>query len=103
MKNKEVAELIGASSSVTWKTGDNFFTIRVQKKGKWHARKVRELSENESKKFKQHGPAWGMNVGHCMYLANKFWKEFKERVCGYRVIPSDRKDCPVSVIFYEKS
>lgn len=101
MKREDMSELLGADSTLTWKFGDNFFTVRFQKEGKLHIRKVHELSEDESKRFKQRGPAWGMNLGHCLYLANKYWKEFKENVRGYRIIPSSRKDCPVSVLFYE--
>lgn len=99
---REVAELIGANSRVVWKEGDNFFTIKVCTNGEWTSRKVYELSEEETKKLKSHGPASGMNFGHCLFLASRYWKEFKAEVCGYRIVPSDNKDCPVSALFYSK-
>lgn len=106
MRNKlsatGVGEILGSDWNLTYKDGDNFFTVRVKKNGKWVSRKVQALSEKETKGLKVHGPASGMGVGHCIYMASKYWKEFKEKVHGYRIVPSDRKDCPVSMLFYSR-
>ena len=99
---KGISEALGANFSMRYEDGDNFFLIRVKKNEKWKTRKVYELSEEQAKNFKVHGPATGQGVGHCIYLADKYWKEFKEKVCGYRVVPSNRGDCPASVLFYSK-
>lgn len=99
---REVAEILGANSELIWKNGDNFFLVKVRKNGKWVARKVCELSEDEVKKLKSPATAWGIDFGHCLYLANKYQKDFKEQVCGYKIVPSDKEECPVSVLFYAK-
>ena len=100
---RETAELIGGNSSVVWKIGDNFFTVRLKKNGEWVSREVHELSKDEAKKLKSHGPASGMNFGHCLYLASKYWKEFKAEVCGYRLVDVQDKRFDISVVFYSKT
>ncbi len=99
---KEIAELIGADLRVVWEEGDNFFIVKIHKNEKWISRKVCELSEGEANKLKSQGQAGGMNFGHCLYLASKYWKEFKTQVCGYRIVATTDERFSISVEFYSK-
>lgn len=103
METQNIAKLVGADSTITWKHNDKFFTVRTKKNGKWRSRKVRELTEAETNRLHPRGPASGVSAPHCAYITSRFWKDFYDRVCGYRLIPSISKDCAVSVIFYEKA
>lgn len=51
---------------------------------------IRELTEEEAKSHKLLGKAFGINFGHCMYIAQSHCQNFRNRVVGYRLIKNDQ-------------
>ena len=47
--------------------------------------KMRELSEEETSKYKLIGSAGGFSLGFCVYIAQKHTPNFFDRVVGYRI------------------
>jgi len=74
-------------------------------------KEIIELSEENSKDYKVLGKGYGINIDHCLQLANKYCEGFLNRVVGYRIINNDKrtkmfstatkKEC-IAVEFYEK-
>lgn len=59
--------------------------------GKEIEREIKELSDEEIKNCKYLGKSVGLNIGHCLSLANKYCKDFIIRVYGFKEIENDSK------------
>ena len=55
------------------------------------AKEITELSEENLKECKLLGKSYGIHIYHCLYLANKYCKDFMDRVVGFRVIKDDEQ------------
>ena len=67
-------------------------------------KKVMEITEQRALalRYKLMGIAEGLNLLHCIYLASKYTKNFKERVIAYSIITPTNKKHPYAVAFYER-
>lgn len=80
----------------------SFFIETVDDKGKIvKKKKVVEIKDTETKKYKLLGEASGNDFFHGLYLAVKYCKNFRERVVAYCVNLKEKKH-PLSLEFYEK-
>ena len=53
-------------------------------------KQIRELSEAEIVGRKLMGEAYGINLGHCTFIASQHCPDFWNRVVGYRLIKNDQ-------------
>lgn len=58
--------------------------------GKKREKEIRELSAEEIKYCRLLGKGMGRDFYHCLYLADKHCKNFRERVIGFRIIKDDK-------------
>jgi len=67
--------------------------ILLTKSSNWGrvAKEITELSEENLKECKLLGKGFGIDIYHCLYLANKHCKDFMDRVAGFRVIKDDEQ------------
>ncbi len=65
------------------------------------SKKVFEISEKQAKNYKLIGKAQGMNLFHCLYIASKYSKNFRDRVTDYVIVKPTEKRYEFAVAFYE--
>lgn len=54
-------------------------------------KRIEEISEREIESKRSLGTAYGFNLGHCVYLATKYCREFAEKARWYRIIETDER------------
>lgn len=75
------------------------------------AKEIIALKEEDLKGYKSLGRGFGINIYHCLQLANKHCKNFMDRAAGFRIIKDEEHTRMffnvtgreyISVEFYEK-
>jgi hypothetical protein len=55
------------------------------------ANKLLQINKSETQNYQLLGKAIGVSIEHCLYLANKYKKNFPQRVVAYRFSEIDQK------------
>lgn len=64
-------------------------------------RQVSNLSEEDTADFEVIGTAEGINFAHCVYLGNKYEKDFFKKVGGFQLAKPDDSEYNIAVTFYK--
>jgi hypothetical protein len=105
---KELARALGADSVTGFPAVDDqgreFFEFEVVAKEDKDSgiKRVYKLSDKELQKHKLIGEAEGQNFFHCLFLARNE-EDFRNRVCGYRILKPTQPKMAMRVAFYEKA
>ena len=65
---------------------ENYITLAM---GNAKDKRVYELKEEDLKNYQSIGSGTGTSIFHCLYLANKYEKNFWLRVVGFRILKKD--------------
>ena len=100
-RHKIVAQGLQARTTIT--KGKKCLCLSKIEKGKRVIRKkIPEITQKETKKYKLIGKALGQDLFHCLYLASKHAKNFTERVAAYALTKTPTEKYSFAIAFYEK-
>ncbi|MDO8492997.1 MAG: hypothetical protein Q7S19_00410 [bacterium] len=104
MKSKASLDVVSRHQITSFKENVKGLLMKKEKNGKLlEERQIILLNQEQTSEFEKIGTASGEDLYHCLYLANKYGKDFVEKVAAYFVNnhPKDKR-FKVEVTFYKK-